>query len=271
MLAASPIAAGDAWAQLWPYALPEIAPASEAAALCAEFAVRNVTDLVFLGDSFAINLAIDVRRGLLGEASAPTRGECWAQRRGGLGGAECTRGVVCGGALHVRYTRSHISMEAFGSDAEMTEALRTIAGVALPPERQGRRTAILMWHFLWFLAGDYTSMASALPRIGAEVPAQLALLRQTHASPELVTVLGPSWPWCESFEKRPYCPKQGPENIRVVGEALREAASSEGARFVDLLDLSHAAGIGHFTDGSHPGFALNVVAFRLALRSIFSS
>ena len=243
-------------------------PEATAASLCSRLQARGISALVVIGDSFAINALLDVRSGLFGERTAPSRGDCWSQRRGGLSGPECTRGLECGGLVEVRFVQTIVHEFGWPNTTEMDAALDGTLERVLP-KGDARRTAVVSWYFLWFLAGDYTSMAAAIPRIALEVPPLLARIRARLPNPEHVALLGPTWPGCNVPTKAVYCPKQGPENMRIVNDALRSASETSSWTFVDVLELSHAAGEANFAgDGTHPGPVLNRVAIELALTSI---
>ena len=244
-------------------------PAATAAALCARLRAQRISALVLLGDSFAINALLDVRSGVFGERTAPSRRECWAQRRGGLTGPECSSGVVCDGEVEVRHVQTQTHELGWPSLDEMNAALDGLLEKALPTEFAIRRTAVISWYFLWFLYGDITRMETALPRIALEVPPLLARIRARLPNPEHVALVGSTWPGCQVPIKAVYCPKQGPDNMRIVNQALRDVAIAGSWRFVDVFELSHAAGDSNFEgDGTHPGAVLNRVVIDLALRSI---
>lgn len=172
--------AAAAWANVSALvAGPTIADAQRSSALCARFAARGVSSLVVVGDSFGINAEIDVRRGLFGEASAPTRDDCWSQRRGGLSGPECKGGIVCDGRLRLWFVQTIVPFGGFATAEELNATLDGIVENALPAETRaaGKGNVVLLaWYFLWFLANDEENMTHAVPRVAIEVPPLLERL-----------------------------------------------------------------------------------------------
>jgi hypothetical protein len=78
--------------------------------LCAQLAALRIDALVFLGDSLAANLMLDLREGVFGEMSTEERPfgrvSCWASRKANFmstGRGPCHDSDVCGGALRISW------------------------------------------------------------------------------------------------------------------------------------------------------------------------
>jgi hypothetical protein len=78
--------------------------------LCAQLAALRIDALVFLGDSLAANLMLDLREGFFGEMSTEERPfgrlSCWASRKANFmsdGRGPCHDTEVCGGALRISW------------------------------------------------------------------------------------------------------------------------------------------------------------------------
>jgi len=57
--------------------------------------------------------------------------------------------------------------------------------------------------------------------------------------------------------------------MRELGTAMGDSvSSSRTASYIDIFEASRAAGLENFSpDGTHPGRAINLVVFELALQS----
>ena len=78
--------------------------------LCAQLAALRIDALVFLGDSLAANLMLDLREGFFGEMSTEERPfgrqSCWASRKANFmstGRGPCHDSEACGGALRISW------------------------------------------------------------------------------------------------------------------------------------------------------------------------
>ena len=225
---------------------------------------------------FAINLALDVRHGFFGESGAPSRDDCWSQRRGGLGGFECNQGHACGGQLHISYhKRNFVALNysepkwiQIPSDSFLQREVDLTVTEVLP--NKSITSAFVIWLGLWYIAGDYTDISTGAPRIRFEVPVLLrSLYLASTQGRKFTSVVGSSYPWCSVPVKRTYCPKQGPESMRELRIAMGDAMSlSRSASYIDIFEASRAAGLENFSpDGTHPGRAINLVVFEMALHS----
>ena len=259
--------------------------------LCTWLAARNVSRLVFAGDSFSANLMLTVRAHFF-DKPAPPREECQKRRRErSQGSDDCAAASACDGALHIERVAMNFVAESEGdtthtlppSDVELQRGVDKAVAAILPATPEAKhgsgKAEVVIWFGLWYLAFDYTHLGTALPRILREVPALVTGLRAAAAAHAQcgdgaacgqqlgdAAFIGPTYPWCGVRQKKIYCWKQGPVHMSALGGALRNATAGDAeSRFADVFSISQAAGVRASTDGTHPGEELNAAVFQHVL------
>ena len=225
---------------------------------CSHFETEGISLLLFIGDSMAANLAIDARIFLQGSAE-PTKNDCWNARHGYSMDTEgaCRESLACEGKLRIRMRYTTIA------------TTNKINDVAHDLASRDDHAVVFLWFGLWYLINN--SLSEGVTKIGGDSLTMLSRIIKDSSGASVVFsgVIGPAYSWCELHAG--YCPRQGPDNIQLLGGALKESAALLCVPFFDIFDLTQKAGIGAFeNDGTHVRGGLNQVIFRLLLHHVFS-
>jgi hypothetical protein len=235
----------------WTPAGCALAPAAfeDTAELCAQLAERRLGALLFVGDSLAFNLEVDLRMNTFGEASAGlSRHECWVGRHTYFSErGVCHDGAICGGATRVSFaTGQKLNDAEGGMRGKVFNFL-----LAQPP---GQRAAVVLW-----LGAHYVADRVPTADMQADLAEALRFIAARKEAFPQVFVLAPTY-WFHRTDgdlKRPWAVGDN-DTARYAG-AVRDTCASEGGGivFLDMHALTLAAGARHAPDAVHPDELVN--------------
>jgi len=230
-----------------------VAPAGfeDSGALCAELAERRLGALLFVGDSLAFNLEVDLRMNVFGETSAGlSRFDCWVGRHTYFSPDDrgiCHDGAVCGGAVRISFVTGQRLSDAEGQ-------MRSRVFGFLNAQPAGQRAAVVLW-----LGAHYVADRLPVAEMQADLAETLRFLAARRAAFPQVLALSPTY-W---FANRPAGDGQRPWNVEENATAryalgMRETVLNEsGAVFLDMNSFTKAAGAVHLPDSVHPDELVN--------------
>jgi hypothetical protein len=226
----------------------EIAPAGfgEAGELCAELAERRLGALLFVGDSLAFNLEVDLRINVFGETSPGlSRFDCWVGRHTYFNPNDrgvCHDGAICGGAQRV----------SFVTGQKLEGGMRASVHGFLGGQPAGQRAAVVLW-----LGAHYVADRDPIAGMQSDLAGTLRFLKERAAAFPIVIVMSPTF-WFDSRDgKRPW--NTAENDTALYMQAVRATCAAEGlaATFVDTHALTRSAGAVHAPDSVHPDELVN--------------
>jgi len=226
-----------------------LAPAGfeEAGELCAELAERRLGALLFVGDSLAFNLEVDLRMNVFGETSPGlSRYECWVGRHTYFNPTDrgvCHDGAICGGAQRV----------SFVTGQKLEGGMRGSVHGFLGGQPAGQRAAVVLW-----LGAHYVADRDPVPTMQEDLAGTLRFIKERATAFPLVYVMSPTY-WFDSREdgKRPW--NTAENDTATYMQAVRATCAAEGfaASFIDMHAITRGAGAVHAPDSVHPDELVN--------------
>ena len=221
--------------------------------ICSQLQELQYDALVFVGDSLAANLMIDLRESFFGEMTSEERPfgrtSCWVGRKSNFYGARgvCHDGLACNDKLRVSWIDAARpdNRSASPPDQRARPVMREALFKFLD-EMPQERVAIVIWFGIHYLAHPLPDM-----NISGDLGAVLRFLNARIAKFPFVIVLGSPGISRKNDNTYPY--NIDPTSVEEMSEALQSASLAANAFFLDVLALRKGRGeTVNPQDGIHP-------------------